>query len=35
MAGNCGRFTDRAVDVHAMTPSFAEELDTMAFEVTD
>ena len=35
MAGNGGRFTGRAVDVHAMTPSFTEELDTMAFEVTD
>src|SRR4029077_17281353 len=35
MAGNGGRFTGRAVDVHAMTPSFTEKLNTMAFEVTD
>jgi hypothetical protein len=35
MAGNCGRFTGSAVDVHAVTTAFTEKLDPMAFEVTD
>ncbi len=35
MTGNGRRFSRSAVNVHAVTSSFPEELDTMAFEMTD
>ena len=35
MAGNGRRFAGSAIHVHAVTASFAEELNTMEFEVTD
>ncbi len=35
MAGNCGSFAGGTIDIDTVTTAFAEELNTVAFEVSD